>query len=170
MNANLAMLNALPAELAEAALAACCGSAIWVRRMAQARPFASLEAVQTAAESIWADLAMEDWLQAFVAHPQIGEKQGPAAGAQSHAWAEKEQSGTAGAAADTMTQLATANQQYAEKFGYIFIVCATGKSADEMLAILRARLQNGPDTELKIAATEQAKITRLRLEKFLGEA
>ncbi len=170
MNPNLAMLNAMPEELAEAALLACCGSAIWARRMADARPFESVETVQSEAERIWWDLAKEDWLQAFAAHPKIGGKKAEAAGAQSQAWSQKEQSGTAGAAAETMAELARLNEDYEARFGYIYIVCATGKTADEMLAILRARIQNGPEAELKMAAAEQAKITHLRLTKFLGGA
>lgn len=168
MNPNLAMLNALPPELAEAALLACCGSAIWARRMARARPFDSLGAVQSEAEKIWDDLTPDDWLQAFAAHPKIGGKRAEAASAQSQVWSEKEQSGTGSAAIETMTELAAGNLAYEERFGYIFIVCATGKTAEEMLAILRGRLQNEPGKELRIAAAEQAKITRLRLEKFLG--
>lgn len=170
MNPNLAMLNAMPEELAEAALSACCGSAIWARRMADARPFATLEAVQAAAQSIWWDLAPPDWLQAFAAHPKIGEKKTVATSEQSRTWSEKEQSAAAGASPDTMASLAQANAEYETKFGHIYIVCATGKTADEMLALLRARLQNDPGAEMKIAAAEQAKITRLRLEKFLGVA
>jgi OHCU decarboxylase len=168
MNPNLAMLNALPEELAEAALLACCGSAIWARRMAHARPFDSIEAVQSEAEHIWWDLAKDDWLQAFAAHPKIGKKKAQRANEQSRTWSEKEQTGIAGASSDTMQKLADGNTAYEKRFGYIYIVCATGKSADEMLALLRGRLQNDADTELKIAAGEQAKITRLRLEKFLG--
>lgn len=168
MNPNLDLLNAMPPELAEAALLACCGSAIWARRMVRARPFDSLEAVQSEAETIWQDLTPDDWLQAFAAHPKIGEKKAEAANVQSQAWSEKEQSGAASAAAETLQELAAGNARYLERFGYIFIVCATGKSAEEILAILRQRLQNEPGRELRIAAEEQAKITRLRLEKFLG--
>lgn len=168
MNPHLAMLNAMPEELAEAALRACCGSAIWARRMTDARPFESVQAVQAEAERIWWDLTREDWLQAFAAHPKIGEKKADGASEQSRAWSEKEQSAASGAAAETMAALARGNAEYQQRFGHIYIVCATGKSAEEMLALLRQRLQNDADTELKIAAGEQAKITRLRLEKFLG--
>jgi OHCU decarboxylase len=136
--------------------------------MARARPFESLEAVQAEAEQVWWDLDQADWLQAFAAHPKIGEKKAAFSSEQSRAWSEQEQSSAAAAPADTVRQLADLNAQYAQRFGYIYIVCATGKSADEMLALLRARLQNDPGTELKIAAGEQAKITRLRLEKLLG--
>jgi OHCU decarboxylase len=169
MNTNLALINAMPADLAEAALQACCGSAIWARRMTDARPFASLPQVIASAEAIWWDLATEDWQQAFAAHARIGGEKTDAP-AQSQAWSAREQAGTAQATAGTLADLARGNEEYAARFGYIFIVCATGKSADEMLALLRARLHNDPESELKIAAAEQAKITRLRLEKFLGAA
>ncbi len=168
MNPNLLILNAMPAALAESALLACCGSAIWARRMARARPFESMAAVHQEASSIWLDLSPEDWLQAFAAHPKIGGKNAEATGAQSQAWSKKEQSGTDSASPETLAQLASANAEYEKRFGFIFIVCASGRSAEEMLAILRQRLQNGPDAELKIAAGEQARITRLRLEKFLS--
>lgn len=168
MNLNLAMLNAMPEEMAEAALLACCGSAIWARRMAGARPFDSMQALQAEAERVWWDLDKADWLQAFAAHPKIGEKKAHSANEQARAWSEKEQRGAAGASTDTMQQFAAANAHYEQRFGYIFIVCASGKSADEMLALLRARLQNDADAEMKTAAGEQFEITRLRLEKFLA--
>ena len=171
MNANLALLNVMPEPLAEATLLACCGSHIWARRMADERPFQSLDHVFASAERIWQDLAPEDWLQAFHAHPKIGEKKAAAAtGEQASVWAEKEQSRAESASAETMAALAEGNAAYEALFGYIFIVCATGKTAEEMLAILRQRLQNDPDAELKIAAGEQARITRLRLEKLLGDS
>ena len=168
MNPNLAMLNAMPEDLAETALRACCGSAIWARRMADARPFDSLAAVHAEAERIWWDLEREDWLQAFAAHPKIGEQKAPSASEQSRSWSQQEQSAASGAAAETLAALARDNAAYEQRFGHIYIVCATGKTAEEMLALLRGRLQNDSGTELKIAAGEQAKITRLRLEKFLG--
>ncbi len=159
----------MPEPLAQATLLACCGSHIWARRMADERPFQSLVHVFAAAERIWQDLAPEDWLQAFRAHPRIGEKK-PAAAAvkQSQVWSEKEQSGTQSAAPETMAALAEANAAYDARFGHLFIVCASGTSAEEMLAICRQRLQNDPGQELRVAAAEQAKITRLRLEKLLA--
>lgn len=160
----------MPKDLAQAALMACCGSAIWARRLADARPFESVEAVQAESERVWWDLAQEDWRLAFATHPRIGENKSANASEQSQAWSEKEQSGARGAAAETMTQLAEGNAKYERRFGYIYIVCATGKTADEMLALLRQRLQNDPAAEIRIAAAEQAQITRLRVEKFLGAA
>ena len=114
------------------------------------------------ADEIWNALAERDWLEAFAAHPRIGESR-PAA-----KWASVEQSGTSTATEETMNAIGNANREYENRFGYIYIVCATGKSADEMLAIVRERLQNDPAKELRIAAEEQRKITRLRLLKLVS--
>lgn len=131
------------------------------------RPFANEEAVGHAASEIEASLQRADWLEAFTAHPRIGDldslKKKFAATA---TWAEGEQAGVAGAADEVLLALAEGNRLYEQRFGHIFIVCATGKSAVEMLTLLRARLPNSPEDELGIAAAEQAKITRLRLEKL----
>ena len=159
--------NALPIARAEAALLECCGSTRWASRLAAQRPFAGLNDLCEAADSIWLNLEPVDWLEAFSRHPQIGEK--PAIGPDSsRKWAEGEQSGARSATEDVRTRLAQGNRVYREKFGYIFIVCATGKSADEMLALLEQRLQNDPAHELKIAVQQQRLITRLRLEKLLA--
>lgn len=151
-------LSTLPAAEAEAALLACCGAPRWAREMASARPFASEDALYATAERALSGLDREDWLAAFAAHPRIGER---AAG-----WSQQEQAGAASAPSSVLAELAQANRRYEERFGHIFIVCATGKSAEEMLALLNARLGNDAPTELAIAAAEQAKITRLRLEKL----
>lgn len=164
---NLANLNSLSAEAAEAALLTCCGSARWVRRMVQRRPFEDADDLITAAEAIWQELAPEDWREAFSKHPKIGERPKQAS-ERERAWSEQEQAAAKLTAEDTQAALAEANRVYQQRFGYIFIVCATGKTAEEMLAILTARLQNDPDAELRIAADEQRKITELRLRKFLG--
>jgi OHCU decarboxylase len=157
---NLAGFNRLPEQEAVRDLLACCGSRAWARAMAQRRPFGSAEDLLAAADSIWRDLAPEDWLEAFRAHPRIGEH---ASGT-----AAREQAGTVSAPAEVREALARANREYEERFGHIFIVCATGKSAEEMLAICRARLHNDPKTELATAAEEQRKISRIRLEKYLN--
>jgi 2-oxo-4-hydroxy-4-carboxy-5-ureidoimidazoline decarboxylase len=123
------------------------------------------------AEEVWWNLTERDWLEAFAAHPKIGggrERAARTQHAEAEAWSEQEQSGTREAAVDTLDQLAEFNRAYEEKFGHIYIVCATGKTAVEMLALLCARLSNTPANELRNAATEQSKITRLRLEKLLG--
>jgi allantoicase len=165
-------LDTLLREEAEAELLACCGAHAWARGMAARRPFQSLAEVLSAADAVWRGLAPSDWLEAFRAHPRIGEKQAPhaesAGDARAQGWAEKEQGGMSAAAAETVRALAEGNRAYDARFGHIFIVCATGKSADEMLALLRARLDNEPATELALAAEEQRKITRIRLEKLLG--
>ncbi len=149
------------------ALRRCCGSTRWVEAMLARRPFASKTALHQAAEEVWNALAREDWLEAFAAHPRIGDmtalRQKFAATAD---LCGTEQAGVAGAAEQMLRDLAEANQSYEERFGYIFIVCATGKTASEMLDLLRVRLNNDPETEITIAAGEQAKITRLRLEKL----
>jgi 2-oxo-4-hydroxy-4-carboxy-5-ureidoimidazoline decarboxylase len=120
-----------------------------------------------AAEQAWWDLSRQDWLEAFAAHPKIGDLDALRAKfATTAAWAAGEQSGVAGAPEEVLCELAASNRLYEETFGYIFIVCATGKTAAEMLELLRQRLGNQPDAELAVAAAEQWKITRLRLEKL----
>lgn len=164
--ASLATLNTLAPPMAEAALLACCGSTRWARRMVQRRPFEDAADLLAAAAAIWNELAPEDWLEAFSKHPQIGEKPQQEA-ARERAWSEQEQSAAGAALERTQAALAEANRDYQQRFGYIFIVCATGKTAEEMLAILRRRLQNDADTELRVAADEQRKITELRLQRLL---
>jgi len=161
-------LNDLSLAEAEAAFLACCGSHAWARGMAEGRPYTGSEALLEAADRIWWGLAPADWREAFAAHPAIGGKLGErktVGDAQFRRWSEQEQSGVASAEAGVLAELEDANRVYAERFGYIFIVCATGKSAEEMLGLLRSRLHNDPDTELSVAAEEQGKITRLRLMK-----
>lgn len=158
---TLERLNALPAADAEEELLACCGSRAWSRRMAAARPFRSEEEMAEEADRVWRGLSESDWLEAFAAHPRIGEKTGTD-------WSRQEQAGTAGASPETLANLADANRDYEERFGHVFIVCASGKNAAEMLRLLESRLGNDPRTELAIAAEEQRKITRLRLQKLLG--
>ena len=146
-------------EAAEAAILPCCGSKLWARRMARARPFPGEGELFAGAERIWRELSEEDWLEAFAAHPRIG--------ARASGQAAAEQSGARGAASETLAALARANRAYEERFGRIFIVCASGRSAEEMLDLCRRRLHNDFAEELKVAAEEQRKITRLRLERML---
>ena len=168
MSENLARLNALDAGEAERELLKCCGSTAWARRMAAQRPFGDTQGVFKSADEIWRSLDAGDWLEAFAAHPKIGGKRAAREqDAQAQSWSEQEQSGAHDAGAATLDELAEANRAYEERFGHIFIVCATGKSAGEMLALLRARLPNDAGKELRNAAEEQRKITRLRLEKLL---
>ena len=162
-------LNSLPREQAEAEFLKCCGSRRWAAKMTAERPFENVEEMVTAADRIWWALESNDWLEAFDSHPRIGETKAAAPVArESLSWSESEQSGTRGSTQRTMEELAELNPMYQEKFGFIYIVCATGKSAEEMLALLRDRLDNDPATELRNAATEQAKITTLRLNKLIA--
>lgn len=161
------VLNDVGEEEARAALLRCCGSVRWAERMAASRPFADMSALNRAAEDVWRSLDREDWLEAFRAHPRIGDMDSLRRKFASTAvWSAAEQSGVAGAADATLLALADGNRRYEERFGYLFVVCATGKGATEMLALLEERLNNDPGDELRSAAAEQEKITRLRLEKL----
>jgi OHCU decarboxylase len=157
---TLAELNALPRDAAVEALLGCCGSRVWAAAMAAARPFEDMDAVRRRADEIWRSLARGDWLDAFRAHPRIGESTTglPAA----------EQAGAASAAGAVRRDLRDLNVAYEGRFGHIFIICASGKSGAAMRDALASRLENPPDVELRIAAEEQRQITRLRLERLVG--
>jgi OHCU decarboxylase len=168
MNQSINRLNELSSQQAEAEFLKCCGSTAWAKRMSEARPFSNSDELSSKADEIWWNLDEEDWLEAFRAHPKIGEKKAAAAqSAEAEAWSALEQSESERAAAETKAALAEGNGEYEQRFGFIFIVCATGKSAEEILAALNGRLNNDPETELRIAAEEQRKITSLRLGKLL---
>ncbi len=161
---------------AEHELRGCCGSTEWARAMAAARPFKNWEAMLDASDRIWSSLSPEDWLEAFRAHPRIGEVErrptsavdGGRAGRRSTMpWSAAEQAGTHHASAATLEALADANREYEKRFGHIYLVCATGRSADEILANLRDRMKNDSKHELRVAAEEQRKVTALRLEKLV---
>jgi allantoicase len=154
-------INTLVEDQAERELSRCCGSESWVRAMLDHRPFDGWEDLFSFADKLWWGLEPRDWREAFAAHLRIGERKRDAR------WASAEQSGTATASTQTLQALAEANAAYESRFGHIFIVCATGKSADEMLAIVRGRTENPPEEELRNAAEEQRKITRLRLMKLV---
>ena len=164
-------LNALDERAAAEALRRCCGAERWVQAMVSSRPFASQAELEQRAEQCWQALGAEDYLEAFTHHPQIGEDLAALRQrfASTEALSTREQAGVAGAGEATLSALRDGNRAYHERFGYIFIVCATGKSAAQMLSLLRQRLSNPPEQELAIAAAEQAKITRLRLAQ-LGAA
>src|SRR5262249_14970907 len=155
----LARLNAMSAEDAEGVLLAFCGSRRWAGKMAAERPFGGEAELFESADRVFRDLSPEDWLEAFRAHPRIGER--------AHGQAAREPSGAPRAPADALSALALANRDYEERFGHIYIVCATRKSAEEMLDLCRRRLHNDAGKELFVAAEEQRKITRLRLEAWL---
>lgn len=161
-------LNHLSPQKAEAEFLKCCGSGEWAKRMSDARPFSNADELSSKADETWWNLDEEDWLEAFRAHPKIGEKKAAAAqSADAQRWSAQEQSESERAAAETKAALADGNREYEKRFGFIFIICATGKSAEEMLAALNARLNNDSKTELRAAAEEQRKITQLRLQKLL---
>jgi 2-oxo-4-hydroxy-4-carboxy-5-ureidoimidazoline decarboxylase len=161
-------LNALPREAAAEALTRCCGATRWVQGMLARRPFSSHTGMFAAAVEVWAQLGPDDYREAFAHHPEIGSnlEELRKKFANTSAWSQAEQSSAMSASESTLRALRDGNQAYRERFGYSFIVCATGKSAEEMLALLQTRLKHEPDLELAIAAAEQAKITHLRLEKL----
>jgi allantoicase len=166
-SAGLAALNAMSDADATAELQRCCGSQKWAAAMAAARPFEDRDALLRIGERTWWSLGVDDHLEAFAAHPKIGEGKTPATG--DAKWSQAEQRGAAVATGATLAALAEANRVYEAQLGFIFIVCASGRSADEMLVDLRARLSNSREVELRTAAEEQAKITRLRLSRLVQE-
>lgn len=161
-------LNTLPKPQLIAELNRCCSSVAWIERMLPFFPADDLVELLEDAEEQWFKSSQEDWKEAFAHHPKIGDvnslKEKFASTAQ---WASGEQSGVNSASQKVIEALAEGNKKYEDKFGYIFIVCATGKTAEEMLAMLQSRLANDPEVEIEIAADEQNKITKLRLEKLL---
>lgn len=164
-------LNRLPAADAYNLFFNCCAVTQWAQSMADARPYSSPEALHQQARNLWPELSEADWLAAFEAHPKIGDIRSlKAKYASTKTLASGEQSGVNSASEEVLQRLAQGNTAYEEKFGFIFIVCATGRSAAEMLALLEARLPNSRDQEIPIAAAEQIKITHIRLDKFLGES
>jgi 2-oxo-4-hydroxy-4-carboxy-5-ureidoimidazoline decarboxylase len=145
----------------------CCAAEKWVARMIASRPFIDSDHVLSQATTIWESLEEADFLQAFAAHPQIGDvKTLQVKYANTQALASSEQSQVASASNDTIEQLALANQLYIKRFGFIFIICATGKSAEDMLSSLLGRIGNSRQQEIKNAAAQQLKITLLRIEKL----
>ena len=167
-SAQIDALNLLSRTKAQKALLDCCGSKRWAEQMAARIPFASAAELLQTADDLWKQLSRIDWVEAFQHHPPIGGKRATAK--QSSAakkWSAGEQSASQRASADVLAALAAENRTYAEKFGYVFLICATGKTSEEILESLRQRISNNPETELNIAAEEQLKITRLRLEKLL---
>lgn len=166
----LARWNQLSAEDAAREVIACCGSEAWAQTLIALRPFRDQTSLIKASDEIWNRLETQHWLEAFSKHPRIGERKAPeAASKQSAAWSAQEQRDAAAADEKVKAELAAGNREYEQKFGRVFIVCATGKSAREILDMLRKRLHNDDATELRTAAEEQRKITNLRLKKWLGE-
>ena len=165
---TLKELNNLPENEVLKQFSICCGASKWVGHMRNSCPFQNKNKLLKMAEETWFSLSGQDWLEAFSHHPKIGNIRSLQSKFQKTAkLSESEQKGISHVSEDLLKEIAEGNQLYEKKFGYIFIVCATGKTAEEMFALLNERLKNDPEAELLIAAKEQNKITRLRLEKLL---
>lgn len=162
MNESTASFNSLPREEAERRLYSCFANRGWAARVAGGRPYADLTALLESADSAWSALAPSDWLDAFAAHPRIGEP-----GGHSPAASEREQSRVMQASVETLAALTAENRRYETRFGHVFLIAASGRSGEQILASLRQRMDNDPATELEVAADEHRKITRLRLERLV---
>lgn len=166
---TLQELNLLDTSSLEAEFFKCCGCTAWTKKLIQFVPFSSLQSLLQQSDDIWKRCNKQDALEAFSHHPKIGDlKSLEKKFASTKQWASGEQAGMDEASQQVLKQLADGNKRYEEKFGYIFIVCATGKTALEMLEILSQRIPNNADDELKIAMNEQNKITHIRLNKLLA--
>lgn len=167
-----ARLDGMHEAAARDALARCCGASRWVEGMLARRPFGDDASLHAAADQVWAAMTRADILEAFEHHPRIGADLDALRSkfARTASLSASEQAGALAASEAELERLRDGNLAYEARFGHIFIVCATGKSAAQMLALLDARLPNAPDDELRIAAAEQAKITHLRLAGLLGQA
>ena len=159
---TLDRFNHLPEDKAVAELLAVCHSRRWAEAVAAGRPYPDVATLQQAADEVWTGLSPEDWLEALEAHPRIGERGGASAG-----WSRQEQAGVGDAGQDVRERLARGNADYEARFGHVFLISAAGRSADEILAALTERLGNDPGTELRVAAGEHRRITRLRIERLL---
>ncbi len=163
---TLRQLNGLDRETGERELLRCCGSTAWARQMASRRPFADIAALRAEADRIWRALAPGDWLEAFAAHPRIGAgPAGEAGGADD--WSLREQAGMEEASDALRRRVADANRAYEARFGFIYVVCAAGRTGEDLLETLERRLHHSSEGELAVAAEEQRKITQLRLTKLI---
>ena len=167
MNRILSAWNAADPDAATAALLSCCAAERWAIALVSQRPFHNEEMLISSANGVWATMDADDWMQAFRAHPRIGERKVEHATAQSKQWSGQEQSAVDQAQAEILAELAAGNRLYEDRFGFTYIVCATGKSAEEMLHILRRRLNSDRDAELREAAEQQRQIMQIRLRKWL---
>jgi 2-oxo-4-hydroxy-4-carboxy-5-ureidoimidazoline decarboxylase len=168
-NATLDAWNKADEKEALAAMLACCGAREWALAMVALRPIGNVFELSEAADRVWATMNEADWMEAFACHPRIGERKTAKGTSKPEAWSGEEQSSIAIAESKVLTELAEENAQYEAKFGFTYIVCATGKTADEMLALLKRRLVNARATELREAAEQQRQITQIRLGKWLVE-
>jgi 2-oxo-4-hydroxy-4-carboxy-5-ureidoimidazoline decarboxylase len=165
---TLQWLNQLPADQAIEQFRRSCAAEPWCEKLASSRPFATVDSLHQAADTVFDRLTDDDWLEAFAAHPMIGDMASLRMKyTGNREWSAGEQAGVAVATEQTLQSLAELNLAYREKFGFIFIVCASGKSASEMLELLMARIGNEASTELRNAAAEQRKITHLRIDKMI---
>jgi 2-oxo-4-hydroxy-4-carboxy-5-ureidoimidazoline decarboxylase len=169
VNAVLAAWNQADAQDALEAMLACCGARRWAAAMVAHRPMRDVVELSTVADRAWDAMEEADWMEAFACHPRIGERRAAHASAQSAAWSWQEQAGAAGAAALILEKLTEGNAKYEAKFGFTYIVCATGKSAEEVLAILKKRLGHTREAELREAAEQQRQILQIRLGKWLTQ-
>jgi 2-oxo-4-hydroxy-4-carboxy-5-ureidoimidazoline decarboxylase len=169
LNLVLARWNGLPQDVAATEILSCCGSHAWAAKLVAMRPFADEPSLFAAAEHCWETLPEADWLEAFRSHPRIGEQHAQKkTTAASAAWSRSEQSQMKDADAAILQRMQQGHREYEERFGRIFIVCATGKQPAEMLSILERRLGNDPTQELIESAAQQQQITQLRLRKWLS--
>jgi len=169
MSDVLARWNSLLSDEAEGEILPCCGSKAWARGMAARRPILDEAALLAASDQVWKNLPASDWMEAFQNHLRIGESRAPeSSSARSAAWSGEEQRRVGSASEDVKVALAKENRAYEKRFHRIFIVCATGKSAPEILEILRRRLRNDETRELHEAAEQQRQIAHLRLKKWLS--
>jgi OHCU decarboxylase len=152
----------LSSEEAESQLYSCFAHREWAARVAAGRPYDHWSALMASAEAAWSELGRSDWLEAFAAHPRIGER-----GGHSPATSQREQSRVMRASEELLSGLAKENLRYEDRFGHVFLIAASGRSAEEILQSLRQRMANDPATELSVAAAEQRKITQLRMEQLL---
>lgn len=166
MNRVLTEWNCATHSSAMASALACCGAGRWAELLVDGRPYSSPQAVYEAANRFWSQMNEPEWLEAFACHPRIGERSGDSA-SQHGRWSRQEQQSTSSASLATLDTIAAGNAEYEQKYGFTYIVCATGKSAEEMLAILLRRLESDRDAELKEAAEQQRQILQIRLRKWL---
>jgi OHCU decarboxylase len=160
--------NRMSEEEAISPVLACCGSRSFAARLAQHRPLADVDSLLSAADAIWWSLGESDWLEAFACHPRIGQPPSNASH-QFSRWSMDEQAKARSAGAAAAQSIAAKNLEYEQRHGFIYIVCASGRSAEELLAILERRLNNSTEEELREAAENQRQITHLRIRKWLSQ-
>lgn len=169
MNATLAAWNSADEAAALDTMIACCGARHWASAMVALRPIGGVTELSEAADRVWSTMTEDDWMEAFACHPRIGERKPAHATAKSVAWSRQEQSSATFAEQNILAELAEGNARYEERFGFTYIVCATGRSAEEMLSVLKHRLASDREGELRQAAEQQRQITQIRLGKWLVE-